>query len=181
MYLPFSTKARTLAALQGVLKSARIAPLHVFSVADWNANQKGCLDCVVKNIGSAPWIVRSSCGGEDGVASSKAGKFLSILNTDMNDLAAAVERVIASYGEAQCTDEVLIQPMLTQVRSSGVAFSHDPNTCAPYRLVNWSEGGDTSVITSGLGGRLWQQAADSIVQPPSTLAPIISGFLVMCH
>ncbi len=174
MYLPFSTKARTLAALQGVLKSARIAPLHVFSVADWNANQKGCLDCVVKNIGSAPWIVRSSCGGEDGVASSKAGKFLSILNTDMNDLAAAVERVIASYGEAQCTDEVLIQPMLTQVRSSGVAFSHDPNTCAPYRLVNWSEGGDTSVITSGLGGRLWQQAADSIVQPPSTLAPIIS-------
>lgn len=174
MFLPFSTKARTLAALQGVLKTARIAPQYVFSVADWNANQKGCLDCVVENIGSAPWAVRSSCGDEDGVESSRAGEFLSILNVDMNGLAAAVERVIASYGEAQCTDEVLIQPMLIQVLSSGVAFSHDPNTCAPYRLVNWSEGGDTSVITSGLGGRLWQQAADSTVPPPPKVAPIIS-------
>ncbi|MDG1143017.1 MAG: PEP-utilizing enzyme, partial [Burkholderiales bacterium] len=118
--------------------------------------------------------VRSSCGEEDGVASSRAGEFLSILNVDMNGLAAAVERVIASYGGAQCTDEVLIQPMLIQVRSSGVAFSHDPNTCAPYRLVNWSEGGDTSVITSGLSGRLWQQAADSTVPPPPKVAPIIS-------
>lgn len=174
MSLSFSTKAGTLAALRGVLKSARIAPQYVFSVADWNSNQKGCLDCVVEKIGAAPWIVRSSCSREDGVASSKAGKFLSILDVDMNGLAAAVDQVIAAYGKGQCSDEVLIQPMLTEVHISGVVFSHDPNTCAPYRLINWSEGGDTSVITSGLGGRLWQQAADSTVPPPLTLAPIIS-------
>lgn len=41
--LNFSTKAGTLAALQGVLKTARIAPLRAFSVADWQADRQACL------------------------------------------------------------------------------------------------------------------------------------------
>jgi len=44
---------------------------------------------------------------------------------------------------------------------SGVAFSHDPNTCSPYRVVNWVEGEDTAAVTGGMGGRTWQQAANS--------------------
>ena len=42
--------------------------------------------------------------------------------------------------------------MLENVLSSGVAFSHDPNTCSPYRVVNWSEGSDTTAVTGGVGG-----------------------------
>jgi hypothetical protein len=55
-----------------------------------------------------------------------------------------------------------------------VAFSHDPNTCAPYRLVNWSEGSDTAIVTGGTGGQLWQQAAHSPLTPPPPLAPIVA-------
>lgn len=174
MNLSFSTKARTLAALQGVLKTARIAPLRVFTVAQWQADRSVCLSGIVGSLGAAPWIVRSSCGREDGATHSNAGAFLSIPNVEAAGLEQAVEQVMAAYGEAQPSDEVLIQPMLTQVVRSGVAFSHDPNTCSPYRVVNWSEGSDTAAVTGGMGGRVWQQAASSAVPPEPTFAPIVA-------
>jgi len=68
---------------------------------------------------------------------------------------------------------VLIQTTLTQVVRSGVAFSHDPNTCAPYRVVNWSEGGDTAAVAGGMGGRVWQQAAHSAVPPAPTFKTLV--------
>ena len=174
MALAFSTKAGTLAALQGLLKSARIAPLRVFTVADWQADRSACVTGISASLGADSWIVRSSCGREDGAVSANAGAFLSIPNVNLVGLEAAVVQVIASYGEVQPSDEVLIQPMLTRVVRSGVAFSHDPNTCAPYRVVSWSEGGNTAVVTGGIGGRVWQQAAHSAVPPAPIFAPIVA-------
>ena len=174
MNLCFSTKAGTLAALRSVLKTARIAPLRSFSVADWQTDRQACLSGIDKVLGSGPWIVRSSCGQEDGAQVSNAGAFLSIPSVNVDGMEAAVEHVFAAYGEVLATDEVLIQPMLTKVVRSGVAFSHDPNTCAPYRVVNWAEGSDTSAVTGGLGGRVWQQAANSAVSPTPTFAPIVA-------
>ncbi len=49
--------------------------------------------------------------------------------------------------------------MLRDVIRAGVAFSHDPNTAAPYRVVNWTEGADTAAVTAGRGGRTYQCAA----------------------
>jgi hypothetical protein len=174
MNLSFSTKAGTLTDLQGVLKTARIAPLRVFTVSQWLENREVCLSGMVSSLGDGPWIVRSSCGREDGAMRSNAGAFLSIPNVDGARLRSAVEEVIAAYGEAHPNDEVLIQPMLTQVVCSGVAFSHDPNTCAPYRVVNWSDGSDTAAVTGGMGGQVWQQAANSAVPPAPTFAPIVA-------
>jgi len=174
MSLNFSTKARTLANLQGVLKSARIAPLWSFTVGDWQADRQTCLHEVSENLGIGPLIVRSSCSREDGAAVSNAGAFLSVPNVDIEGLATAVERVIAAYGDMHPADEVLVQPMLTHVLRSGVAFSHDPNTCAPYRVVNWSEGCDTAAVTGGMAGRVWQQAASSTVSRTPIFTPIIT-------
>lgn len=174
MSLAFSNKAGTLAALQGVLKTARIAKLHVFTVSQWQTDRSACLRGIASTLGSGPWIVRSSCGREDGASFSNAGAFLSIPNVDECGLETAVTKVIAAYGEAYPTDEVLIQPMLSQVVRSGVAFSHDPNTCAPYRVVNWSEGGDTAAVTGGAGGHVWQQSANSAVPPAPTFIHIIA-------
>lgn len=173
MSLRFSTKAGTLAALQGMLRSARLAPLRVFTVAQWQADRSACVAGLAGDLGGGPWIVRSSCGREDGATASNAGAFLSIPDVNAVGLEAAVEQVIAAYGAVHPADEVLIQPMLAQVVRSGVAFSHDPNTCAPYRVVNWSEGGDTAAVTGGMGGRVWQHAAGSIVAPAPILAPVI--------
>lgn len=174
MNLSFSTKAGTLLALQSELKTAQVAALWVFTVAQWQVDRSSCLSGISDTLGAGPWIVRSSCGREDSATRSNAGAFLSVPNVDESGLAQAVEQVIAAYGEAQPTDEVLIQPMLKRVVRSGVAFSHDPNTCAPYRVVNWAEGDDTTAVTAGKGGRVWQQAANSAAAPPSALAPVIS-------
>ena len=173
MNMMFSTKAGTLAALQHVLQTARIAPLVRFTVADWQANAAACLQDAVAVLGLGPWIVRSSCAREDGATESNAGAFLSVPHVQVDGVHTAVEQVIASYGGAEPQDEVLIQPMLQGVLRSGVAFSHDPNTCAPYRVVNWTEGADTAAVTGGAGGRVWQQAADSPLPPPADLAPVV--------
>ncbi|MGE8152739.1 PEP-utilizing enzyme [Pseudomonas vancouverensis] len=173
MSLHFSTKAGTLVSLKERLRSARIAPLLSFTVGDWKLGGDACLRDIQGQLGVGPWIVRSSCLREDSEQSSGAGAFLSIADVDEAGLIAAVEDVIASYGMHNPADEVLIQPMLGNVVRSGVAFSHEPNTCAPYRVVNWAEGRDTASVTSGMGGRLWQQAAHSEVPPPPAIAPMI--------
>lgn len=174
--LEFSTKARTLAALMGVVTSARIAPVSFFSVAQWQSDRVTCLQDIEKDLGLGPWIVRSSCVREDGESASNAGAFLSVSNVILADIEAAVEQVIASYGDPEATDEVLIQPMLVDVLRAGVAFSHDPNTCAPYRVINWSDGSDTAAVTGGEGGRVWQQSpgfSPEASEHPVGLAPVI--------
>lgn len=170
----FSTKAGTLAALRGRLQSAAVLPLVVFTLADWARERTHCLARVPAELGAGPWILRSSCHREDAATGSNAGAFLSLADVDAAGLEAGIEQVIAAYNPPDPTDEVLIQPMLTGVCRAGVVFSHDPNTCAPYRVVNWSEGADTALVTGGRGGRVWQQAAGSPIKPPSALQPILA-------
>ncbi len=169
----FSTKAGTLLSLEPHLTAAQIAPIVCFTVAAWRRDPEKCLLEVPAVAGLPPWIVRSSCLREDGASSSNAGAFLSLPNITPDDLQRSVDEVIASYGEACEDDEVLIQPMLRKVVRSGVAFSHDPNTCAPYRVVNWSEGTDTAAVTGGQGGRIWQGAAERPSPVPPILMPIL--------
>ena len=170
----FSTKAKTLKSLENLLQNARIAPLYFFTVQDWNKNKSSCLAKVVPLLGSGPWIVRSSCGQEDTLDSANAGAYETVLNVELDGLDNAIEKVISSYDDPAFDDEILIQPMLFNVIRSGVAFSHDPSTCSPYRIINWVEGPNTAVVTGGLGGNVWQQAAKSIVPTPPKFGPIVS-------
>ncbi|MEI2386014.1 PEP-utilizing enzyme [Breoghania sp. JC706] len=169
---PFSTKAGTLASLSSVLRSARIAPLLTFTVGEWQEAATRILAEIPARLGSGPWIVRSSCRREDGAEASNAGAFLSVANVRTDGLTDAIEAVVASYGAAISIDEVLVQPMLQEILRSGVAFTHDPTTCAPYRLVSWSDGADTASVTGGAGGKTWQQAALSPLPPPPHLAGV---------
>ena len=162
----FSTKAGTLKNLKKVIQTARIAPIYSFSVSDWQSNSKSCLLNIEKNLGKVSKIVRSSCAREDSKYYSNAGTFLSVPNVDSDYMEKAIEKVIESYGEFNPIDEILIQPMLRNVIRAGVAFTHDPNTCSPYRIINWSEGTNTAEVTGGKGGKIWQQAANSPIQPP---------------
>ena len=166
-----STKARTLASLLGHLQTAEVADLVFFTVHDWKRSKDWCLSTIQEKIAGDLYIVRSSCGLEDGDGDSHAGEFLSIPNVVFSNLQASIERVIDSYVTAKDDDEVLVQAMLTNVVRSGVAFSHDPNTYAPYRIINWSEGADTAAITSGIDGRIWRQVR--FKAPPLQLFPIL--------
>ena len=82
-------------------------------------------------------------------------------NVKKEDLIDSIDKVFQSYGHIRNEDEVLIQPMLKNVIYAGVVFSHDPNNGEPYRIINWSSGNDTSIVTSGKGGEIWQKAANS--------------------
>jgi len=159
--ISFGTKAATLKSLDGKLRTARIASLIYFTVAEWQSDQEACLKQVSSGLGPGPWIVRSSCQREDGAEESNAGAFLTIPDVEYATLQQSITKVISAYGVVLGQDEILIQPMLRGVIRSGVAFSHDPNTCSPYRVVNWVEGEDTAAVTGGMGGRTWQQAANS--------------------
>ena len=175
MNFRFSTKARTLMSLRGRIVCAQIAPLIVFSVTEWGRNRDGCLRAVANDMEVVSrYAVRSSCLREDGLTSSNAGAFLSVLDVSPVDLPHAIDEVIGSYGQTEAQDEILIQPMLTGIVRSGVAFSHDPNTGAPYRIINWIEGEDTTAVTSGAGGRIWQQAADSPLSVPQRHRAVVN-------
>ena len=103
--------------------------------------------------------MRSSCHAEDNFCSSNAGAFLSIPGVKAQNAGAAIDQVIASYGQPKDCDEIIVQNMVEDVCFSGVIFSHDPNNGTPYRVINWHEGVDTSFVTSGKGGRLFYCAA----------------------
>ena len=174
MPLFFSTKAGTLNLLQNRLSDATIAPLVFFTVADWQKNPSACMQNIIAELGDRSWIVRSSCQREDNSETSNAGAFLSLSNITKDNLERAINKVIESYGELSLDDEVLIQSMLENVLFSGVAFSHDPNTCAPYRVINWSEGYDTAAVTGGIGGKTWQQAALTPLSPPEKISSVLT-------
>ncbi len=160
MKLRFSTKGQTLETLKGILDSASIVDLYIVRYVDWKEKKNFNLKEIEK-IGSGPYIVRSSSVREDTYKNSNAGSYLSLLNINKNKINDAIKEVFNSYGEISDLDEVLIQPMLKNVVFSGVGFSHDPNTSQPYRIINWSRGEDTSIVTSGKGGYVWQCSAKS--------------------
>lgn len=171
----FLTKARTLEKLQGLIKAANIAPLHIFTVDRWNTDKCHVLQAIFKQFGDQYLIVRSSSSEEDRINFSGAGKYESILNVDAVSLEGAIDQVVSSYDNEAFDNEVLVQPMLDNVVFSGVAFSHDPNTCAPYRIINYSEGSDTTLVTSGNGGEMVQIAA----QPGRSEIPIFQKILTL--
>lgn len=168
----FKTKAQTLQFLQGKVKSADILPLLIFSVNEWAENSEKCLESTYK-LCHTKYIVRSSSLNEDTANSSNAGAFLSLLNIDKDGLSEAINKVIGSYTNKNLEDEILIQPMLNNVVQSGVMFTHDPNTCSPYRVINWSEGDNTEGVTSGGASRLIHHAADAPVQDNRLLQSLI--------
>ena len=146
------TKAEILEALAPLLRAARVLPQERFTTAQWCQNEISIVDRIV----SRDWlskgvIVRSSALAEDGTSTSLAGRFLSVANvTDSEALKSAVNRVIESFGERNDDNQVFVQPMLTRVTVSGVAFSADPNNGGPYYVVNYDDStGSTSTVTSG--------------------------------
>src|SRR3990167_968206 len=172
----FLTKATTLAALVGHLETAKIQALLYFTVAEWRVDCDLILRRVFDKFDKTTSLaVRSSANNEDLSTASMAGRYTSILHVrDEAQLRNAIEQVIASYGaEVSSEDEVLIQPMLLDVHLSGVAFSHDPSTGSPYRVINYSLGDDTTAVTSGSIQARTFVAAHGAQNLPQTMQRVI--------
>lgn len=153
--IPFASKAENLEILENLVKTAKILPQIRFRADEWNPF---FLKEAIKKKGweSIPLIVRSSNQKEDSFGSSLAGHFVSIANLqNPEDICKAVEKVICSYKMVSKGDQVFIQPMLQSIKMSGVAFSKDPTTGAPYWIINYDDkSGSTNSVTSGITNSL---------------------------
>lgn len=129
-------------------------PLEFFTVGQWpDAPERVSARVRGKPWARGPLVVRSSVLSEDRNGESQAGRFDSQLDVNgETELRGAVDAVIDSFGAPDREDQVLVQPLLSGAVASGVVSSFDAGTEAPYRLVNWSEGSDTTVVTAGQPG-----------------------------
>ena len=141
----FVSKAQNLKALQGCLKSAKILPLIITSLQDYQKDSAKILESASK-LGEK-LIVRSSSRSEDGKDSSNAGEFLSLANITHKELLSAIKRVGESMPSVN--DEILIQPMLENIELCGVGFSVDKDNCAPYYCIEYDRSGSSHSITDG--------------------------------
>lgn len=152
--LTFGTKAENLQNLSGVLKSARVAPVLMFTLTQWqDAVQKPQLIERAMKLGRPEdkLIVRSSSTAEDTNQESNAGKFTSLdgISPDAEAIEKAVEEVFASYGTPGPIDQVLVQTSLTPVQECGVLFTADLESHLPYMILSYDSTGSTDGVTSG--------------------------------
>ena len=150
--IQLGTKAETLSRIQGKLNYATVLPEVFFTVKEWKIQPEQYWDQCVDAWGENEVIVRSSAINEDTQESSQAGKFESVGHVKGRQaFEDAVNTVIASFDDDNEANQVLVQPMLQNVKLCGVAFTVDPNSLGNYYVINFDESGSTSAITSGNG------------------------------
>jgi len=152
----FGTKAETLAFVDSFSSSFHIPLFHHFNLLQWGTNKEEIINHIQSIFGNSKIIVRSSACGEDAESSSMAGLFISVPNIFADDrdmLAEAIEQVSASYKKILSQNDghqILVQKMVEGVSMSGVIFTQDLNTGAPYYVINYDdETGKTDTVTSG--------------------------------
>jgi len=180
--LELGTKAETLERLSEVIKMAKVLPQIRTTIDEHHTNN----DKVISRIKKSGWIdkpliVRSSALAEDANTGSFAGHFSSILNVKGElDIKSAIEKVISSFDGLNRQDQVLIQPMLEGVIISGVAFSKNPTSGAPYILINYDNtSGSTTSVTSGSTNELkaYCHYRNSTELPASPIGQVIQLML----
>ena len=159
----FGSKAETLERVAPLLQNASVLPLTRFRVEEWRARRASLVEAISNTRwGKGRLIVRSSTAHEDSPDAMEPGGYLSVPGVVGPDaLGAAVDAVIESYtakGSLETDDigrqHVLVQPMLENATTTGVMFTSDPNTGAPYLVINYEGLGDTSAVTSGTSAHL---------------------------
>lgn len=152
------SKAETLRRIQPKLIKSKVCDQITHTWSDWTKNPKRAIKEVQSKFSGKRLIIRSSSSEEDGWETANAGVFESILNVDCQDSEAvrdAIDNVFSSYGERPPYAQVLIQPFITDVAMSGVIFTCDLITGAPYYIINYDDvSGRTDSITSGQTGDL---------------------------
>ncbi|MDD4941621.1 MAG: PEP-utilizing enzyme [Candidatus Omnitrophica bacterium] len=154
------SKAETLQWLKPRLRNSFIEDLFVFTVDEWNKKEGDILDKACSLFSSGRLIVRSSSRSEDHEARSGAGCFHSEsdIPVSRNAVRTAVHKVIESYKKMNADnrdDQVFIQPYTKHILMSGVVFTRQIETNAPYYVINYDErSGKTDTVTAGRDGTI---------------------------
>ena len=146
------SKAETLTYIKKKISQVNIPSTYYFKVLDYKNNRKKFISLIQKRFKSLI-AIRSSNKFEDSTKSSNAGKFVSVLNIDSQnvyELEKNIEKVIKSYRNFfHPENQVLIQEMVNNVKISGVCTTCDLENYYPSYQINYFIGKDTSAVTSG--------------------------------
>ena len=153
----FGTKADTLLRLENKLSNSKVLPQVKCTIKEIESDINIIITKIQSLFSTPNLVVRSSALNEDTHHSSMAGNYESILNVDIHSNEAIVDAiadVVNSYlkgnQEQDINNQVLIQPQLENVKMSGVLFTKDLETSAPYYIINYDVSGKTDTITSGV-------------------------------
>lgn len=151
MKIRFGTKAETLARLENKLQDGIVLPQVSFTIEQWETQPDEIWIKIQEKFLAGELVVRSSAVKEDTQEASQAGRYDSVLHVKgRKNFFRAVEKVAASFTEQNKEDQILIQPMLTEVEIAGVAFTLEPNTLGNYYVINYDDStGSTESVTSG--------------------------------
>ena len=161
-----STKANTLYAMKSLITHAKIEKMYILRVKDFWKDMSSVCQEIRERFEGCRIVVRSSSSHEDGLKSSNAGHYKSILDVDsasLKEIEDSIQEVIRSYEEDSETvaeEQVLIQRQAMNVQVSGVVFTRDLRENRPYYLVNYDDHGSTDSVTSGRGGKMLWIARD---------------------
>ena len=144
----FNSKAQNLIYLMKHATDINIPPLLCFKFSEYKQNKTKFINQIIATFKGCV-IIRSSAQNEDQSEYSNAGIYKSIPNVKIasENLMNAIENVGKDYKHQD--DEILIQPMLKSISTSGVIFTRDHSTGAPYYIINYTNDGKTDTITSG--------------------------------
>ena len=158
MSISFKSKAECLAQLATAVTLFKVPDLIKFSVSEFIEQQARCIAQISETFPDGSVAIRSSASDEDLHASSAAGLYTSVLDVNVNsttEIVDAIQRVIASYEQQRpCNeeDQIIVQRMVNEPSMSGVVFTHELNTGAPYYVINYDDcSGMTDTVTSGEG------------------------------
>ena len=148
--MKFYNKATTLKKIK--CRNAIIPEFLIIKVEDFLNRKDHILKKIVKNFDKKNFlIVRSSSLEEDSNTKSNAGKFESVplvLTKDEN-LELAIHKVINSYKYNKKKSQVFVQDMISDCDYSGVITTCNLSNQAPYYVINYFDGNDTTAATSG--------------------------------
>lgn len=144
------TKAEMLETLKQEVKGINILPIFKVFSDEYYRDKESVVKKIIDFSRGDSLIVRSSSTLEDTTEFSNAGQFDSILNVSPSSdgLKKAIETVYRSYN-TDLNQQILIQPMLRNIKKSGVIFTSDMDTMADYYVANYYEGEDSAAVTSG--------------------------------
>lgn len=149
------TKAEMLSDLREKVSIFEVPSFFYFSLFEFKQDPNKILSRIDNEFHSTI-VIRSSSIFEDGISASSAGEFESILNINpkkQDDVKRSIQTVIESYKHKESdNNQIIIQEMLENTSMSGVIFTHDLNSGAPYFVINYDdESGSTDTVTSGSG------------------------------
>jgi len=130
-------------------KNFLIPDFIFFRKKEFLNNKDAIFEKILKKFKGKKIILRSSSLNEDNVKGSNAGKFKSFLNLDIKkkNILKKIEEICNDFKNDN--DQIIVQLFLKDALLSGVVFTRDPESNAPYYIINYDKSGKTDLVTSG--------------------------------